>query len=114
MSAKLNVRIRRGEGCLLRLLGQIGRRGYDVLAVSARLSADGTVFDVAVLVEPFLPLAPGKPRPLEVLPALLRKLIEVESAELVETPTSAPAKAAEEKPAKAKEPKPTGEMAWEE
>lgn len=111
MSATLNVRIRRGEGCLLRLLGQIGRRGYEVLAVTARLSADGKVFEVGVEIEPFIPLAPGKPRPLEVLPALLRKLVEVESAEFTEATRPAAPRGPEPK---AKAGKPTGEMAWEE
>lgn len=84
MSTKLKVRLRRAEGALLRLLGQVGRRGYDVLGVSARLSPDGKAFDVVVEFEPFVPLAPGKPRPVEVLPALVRKIVDVEGAELVE------------------------------
>ncbi len=83
MSTMLKVRLKRQEGSILRLLGQVGRRGYDVLGVTARLSADGRTFDVLVEFEPFIPLAPGKPRPAEVLPALVRKLCDVESAELV-------------------------------
>ena len=86
MSATLKVRLRHDEGALVRLLGQVGRRGYDVLGVAARLSADGKTFDVLVEVEPFVPLAPGKPRPLEVLPALVRKLVDVESVEFAAAP----------------------------
>jgi acetolactate synthase regulatory subunit len=93
MSATLNVRIRRAEGCLLRLLGQIGRRGYEVLSVKAELAADGKAFDVAVGVEPFVPMAPGKPRPLEVLPALVAKLADVLSVELVGPPPAGVPKA---------------------
>ena len=90
MSSTLNVRIRRAEGCLLRLLGQIGRRGYEVLGVTARLTADQKSFDVAIDFEPFIPLAPGKPRPVEVLPALVAKLVDVEKVELVSTVTPKP------------------------
>jgi acetolactate synthase regulatory subunit len=89
MSTTLKVRLKHAEGSILRLLGQVGRRGYDVLGVTARLSQDGKTFDVLVEFEPFLPLAPGKPRPVEVLPALVRKLCDVESAELVASPRPA-------------------------
>jgi acetolactate synthase regulatory subunit len=82
MSSTLNVRIRRAEGCLLRLLGQIGRRGYEVLGVTARLTSDQKSFDVVIDFEPLIPLAPGKPRPVEVLPALVSKLVDVEKVEL--------------------------------
>jgi acetolactate synthase regulatory subunit len=84
MSSTLRVRIRRAEGSLLRLLGQIGRRGYEVVAVAARLEADRKTFAVDVELEPFVPMAPGKPRPVEVLPALVAKLVDVVSVELVE------------------------------
>jgi acetolactate synthase regulatory subunit len=83
MSPKLKVRIRRAEGCLLRLLGQIGRRGYEVLAVSARLDADRKAFEVDVEFEPFIPMGGAKPRPVEVLPALVAKLEDVIRVELV-------------------------------
>jgi acetolactate synthase regulatory subunit len=86
VTPRLKVRIRRAEGCLPRLLGQIGRRGYEVLSVSARLGGDRTSFDVDVEFEPFVPLAPGTPRPVEVLPALVAKLVDVISVELVASP----------------------------
>ena len=120
MSATLKVRLRRAEGCLLRLLGQIGRRGYEVLAVSARLSADRKTFDVDVEFEPFVPLAPGKPRPAEVLPHLVSKLVDVMSVELVyatgksvstEPPGNGSPQEPKKKPAAGK---PTGELRWEE
>lgn len=84
MSHTLHVRLRKVEGSLVRLLGQIGRRGYDVLGLSAKLSEDGKTFDVAVEFEPFMPLppAPPLPRPVEMLAPLVAKLFDVESAEL--------------------------------
>ena len=84
MSSTLYVRLKKAEGCLVRLLGQIGRRGYDVLGVQARLTADRKSFEVLVEFEPFLPSppAPMQPRPIEVLPSLVAKLLEVEQVEL--------------------------------
>jgi acetolactate synthase regulatory subunit len=84
MSHILHVRLRKAEGSLLRLLGQIGRRGYDILGLSAKLSADGKAFDVDVEFEPFMPIppAPPLPRPVEMVVLLVSKLCDVESAEL--------------------------------
>ncbi len=84
MSHTLHVRLKKAEGALVRLLGQIGRRGYEVLGVRADLSADGKTFDVLVTFEPFMPVPPAlqQPRPAEVLPSLVAKLVEVESVEL--------------------------------
>jgi acetolactate synthase regulatory subunit len=87
MSHTLDVRMRREEAALLRLLGQIGRRGYDILAVRARLTPDRRAFEVEVEFEPIQPLGPAKPPPADLLPALVSKLWGVEVAELrVETP----------------------------
>ena len=84
MSHTLYVRLAKAEGSLVRLLGQIGRRGYDVLGVQATLSADGKAFDVLVDFKPFMPVPPAvqQARPAEVLPALVAKLIEVEKVDL--------------------------------
>ena len=84
MSFMLQVRLRKAEGALVRLLGQIGRRGYDVLGVTAKLSADRAAFDVVVEFEPFMPVLPAvqEARPAEVLPSLVAKLLEVEHVEL--------------------------------
>lgn len=84
MSFSLYVRLKKAEGSLVRLLGQIGRRGYDVLGVRAELSADKKTFDVVVEFEPFMPVPPAaqEARPVEVLPRLVEKLIEVEKVEL--------------------------------
>jgi acetolactate synthase regulatory subunit len=84
MSFTLAIRLKKSEGALVRLLGQIGRRGYDVLGVRAKLSEDRKAFEVLVEFEPFMPAppAPPQPRPAEVLPALVAKLVEVESVEL--------------------------------
>jgi acetolactate synthase regulatory subunit len=92
MSFTLHVRLKKAEGALVRLLGQIGRRGYDVLGVRAELSPDQKAFDVVVDFEPFMPVPPAvqQARPAEVLPALVAKLIEVEKVELrgSEAPTT--------------------------
>ena len=92
MSFTLVVRLKKAEGALVRLLGQIGRRGYDVLGVSATLSADRAAFDVLVEFEPFMPVppAPPQPRPAEVLPALVAKLCEVEKVEMRATGSAKP------------------------
>jgi acetolactate synthase regulatory subunit len=91
MSHSLYVRLKKAEGSLVRLLGQIGRRGYDVLGVRAELSADGTAFDVVVDFKPFMPVPPAvqQARPAEVLPALVAKLVEVEKVELRGSESSA-------------------------
>jgi len=84
MSFSIYVRLKKAEGSLVRLLGQIGRRGYDVLAVKAELSSDRKAFDVVVDFEPFMPVPPAvqEARPAEVLPRLVEKLVEVEKVEL--------------------------------
>jgi len=114
MSHTLLVQVKKAEGCILRLLGQIGRRGYDILGVTAKLTPDRQCFDVVVEFEPIMPAppAPPQPRPAEVLPALVAKLVDVLHVEL-RTPGSRPEAAKPPEP-KATAPKPTGEMAWEE
>jgi acetolactate synthase regulatory subunit len=82
MSFTLHVRMKRAESALVRLLGQISRRGYEVLAVTARLAPGQDAFEVEVEFQPNAPLGAFKPRPPEVLPALVAKLCEVESVEL--------------------------------
>jgi len=121
MSSTLYVRLKKAEGALVRLLGQIGRRGYDVLAVSAKLAADRSAFDVLVEVEPFMPVPPAiqQPRPVEVLPALVAKLFEVEKVELrtagAKPPAAPPGNGSpQEPPKKAGAGKPAGELHWEE
>jgi acetolactate synthase regulatory subunit len=119
MSHQLVLKVRKVEGALLRLLGQIGRRGYDVLGVSAKLTPDKRHWDVVVDFEPFMPVppAPPLPRPAEVLPRLVSKLEEVVSVEL----RSAPPKPGATTPGnggshEAPKPaaRPSGEMKWEE
>jgi acetolactate synthase regulatory subunit len=114
MSHTLLVKLKKGEGCILRLLGQIGRRGYDILGVTAKLTPDRQSFDVVVEFEPIMPSppAPPQPRPAEVLPALVAKLVDVLHVEL-RAPGARP-EAAKPAESKVKAPKPTGEMAWEE
>lgn len=115
MSQLLKVQMRKAEGALVRLLGQIGRRGYDVLSVNAALTPDRKAWYVTVEFEPFVPVPvatkPAMPcRPAEVLPALVAKLVDVVKVELV---SSGGAKAAAVEPAKAAAPA-KGEMKWEE
>ena len=116
MSFTLLVRLKKSEGSIIRLLGQIGRRGYDVLGVSATLTPDRAAFDVTVEFDPFIPLAPGKPRPAEVLPALVLKLVDVEKAELkgVRLPEPPGNGSPTELKKKAAAGKPGGELKWDE
>jgi acetolactate synthase regulatory subunit len=113
MSHTLLVKVKKAEGCILRLLGQIGRRGYDILGVTAKLTPDRLSFDVVVEFEPIMPTppAPQQPRPAEVLPALVAKLVDVQHVEL-RAPGARP-EAAKPAAPKTKAGKP-GEMAWEE
>jgi acetolactate synthase regulatory subunit len=85
MSHLLKVQMRKSEGALLRLLGQVGRRGYDILMVNAALTPDRKAWYVTVEFESIMPAPPGvqQQRPPEVLPALVAKLIDVVKVELV-------------------------------
>jgi len=113
MSYTLLVKLKKTEGSVLRLLGQIGRRGYDILGVTAKLTADGRTFDVTVDFEPIMPAppAPQQPRPADVLPALVAKLVDVQHVELRAPGVRPEASKPAEPKAKAGKP---GEMAWEE
>ena len=113
MSATLKVRLRRSEGALLRLLGQIGRRGYDVLGVSARLVENRSVFDVTVEFEPIVPLT-NAPRPAEVLPRLVGKLVDVLQVELASVPPAGPPTAPPRGGASPDPRRVAGEVQWEE
>jgi acetolactate synthase regulatory subunit len=113
MSHTLLVKVKKTEGSLLRLLGQIGRRGYDILGVTAKLTADGKSFDVTVDFEPIMPAppAPQQPRPADVLPALVAKLVDVQHVEF--RASGASPEVVKPSVPKSKAGKP-GEMAWEE
>lgn len=89
MTHILDVRMRREEAALVRLLGQISRRGYEVLALRANLTPDQAAFDVEVEFEPIVPIGNVAPRPPERLPLLVAKLWGVERADL--RPTAAAA-----------------------
>ena len=116
MNPKLNVVMRKAEGALVRLLGQIGRRGYDVLRVNADLTPDRKAWYVTIEFEPFVPrpvaAEPAKAsRPAEVLPALVAKLVDVVKVELVLPGAVKPEVVeAPKAPAPAKK----GEMEWQE
>ena len=82
MSFTLCVKMKKVEGALVRLLGLIGRRGYDVTRVEATLSGARTAFDIVLEVESIYPQ--GKPgfRPEDVLLRVVEKLYDVESVSL--------------------------------
>ena len=90
MTHTLDVRMKREEAALVRLLGQISRRGYDILAVRASLTADQAAFAVEVEFEPIRPIGSATPRPAERLPSLVAKLWGVEGAELRVKPAASP------------------------
>jgi acetolactate synthase regulatory subunit len=74
--------MRKAEGALARLLGLVGRRSYDILGFSARLSPDRSEYEIVL---EFAPLyGPGQPgyRPPEVLARLVAKLYDVTAVDL--------------------------------
>ena len=119
MSFSLQVRIRKEEGALVRLLGLVTRRGYDVLGLWAELTPDRAAFDVRVEFQPITP--PGDPwyRPPEVLARMVAKLYDVEKVELKESADPralgpAPGNGQGGPSAKGDPVKPAGGMQWEE
>ena len=74
MSYLTQLRVRRSEGVLERVLGVTRVRGFAVEAVSARRDVDGTYFDLTLTVS-------GERSP-ERLSKQLAKLIDVESVEI--------------------------------
>ncbi len=83
MTHTLRIRMRKVEGGLARLLGLIGRRSYDVVGLTARLSADGAEFDIAVEFRSLYgPDQPGH-RPPDVLARMVAKLYDVTGVDLV-------------------------------
>lgn len=78
MSQTLIVRLKKAEGALTRLLGLAGRRGYDVLGLEARLTDDGSAFEVRMEFDSITP--EGKPghRPPEILVKFVARQFDVE------------------------------------
>ena len=74
MSFSIQVRLRRAEGALQRLLCVLRRRGYDVTDLEAHATADGAALDVTV--------ALVSERPSDVLARHVAKLIECEAVAL--------------------------------
>ncbi|MEO8671440.1 MAG: ACT domain-containing protein [Tahibacter sp.] len=68
MSTHLTLALDRAEGALMRVLGTVERRGWDVLAVNAA-SADGVSYAVELIL--------GGPRDPQVLCRQLERLIDV-------------------------------------
>jgi acetolactate synthase regulatory subunit len=73
---KIVVRVRRAEGDLERLLGVFRRRGWQVTAVEARATRDGTTMTVHATLE-------GDRSP-DVLARQVARLVEVESVHVDE------------------------------
>jgi acetolactate synthase II small subunit len=69
MNCQLDLTLRKSERVLERVLGLMGRRGYDVATLQSRPTADGTSLDVAVTIV--------SDRPVEILTRQLAKLPDV-------------------------------------
>jgi acetolactate synthase regulatory subunit len=74
VSFTLDLVVKRAERALERVLGLAGRRGYEVLAVSATMNEDGRSFSVRLTLVP----TEGERRA-ETLARQLERLVEVES-----------------------------------
>ena len=93
MNYQLNIRMRKAEGSLVRLLGVVQRRCYDVLSLTAQLDAEERVFDIRLVFRPIATTASPTGRPADILERMVARLYDVESVELVEDiPASPPAK----------------------
>ena len=73
MSCSLELALDRAEGALLRVLGTIERRGWDVLAVNA--ASDAQAYTVSLTL--------GGSRDPEVLCRQLQRLVDVQAVRLV-------------------------------
>ncbi len=82
MTHTLRIRMRKVEGGLVRLLGLIGRRSFDVQGLTARMTPDGSEFEIVVEFRSLYgPDEPGH-RPPDVLARMVAKLYDVKSVEL--------------------------------
>lgn len=82
MTRALRIRMRKVEGALARLLGLVGRRSYDIVGFTAKLSADRSEYEIVLEFQPLYP--PGQPgyRPPDVLERMVAKLYDVTAVEL--------------------------------
>ncbi|MBI4566182.1 MAG: ACT domain-containing protein [Planctomycetes bacterium] len=69
MTFAIQLQLKRAEGALVRVLGLVGRRGYEVIRVEARPSGDERVMDVVMTVQ--------SDRPADVLVRHMAKLFDV-------------------------------------
>ena len=76
MNGTLWVRLRRAEGALLRMLGVVGRRGFETENLVARPSKDGRWIEVTMSVK--------GTRPVELLERQIMRLVDVEGVEPIE------------------------------
>jgi acetolactate synthase regulatory subunit len=87
MSAIVQARVRDAEGVLVRMLGLLRRRGYQVVRLTANRASDEPFFDVVIVVE-------GDRSP-EQLVRQIAKLSEVERAHLFDSGAARPSGSSE-------------------
>ena len=90
MNYQLNIRMRKSEGTLVRLLGVVQRRCYDVLSMTAQLDAAERVFDIRLVFRPIPTSVSPTGRPADILERMVARLYDVESVELVENIPASP------------------------
>ncbi len=81
MRAVLQLKLTNQEGALLRVLGCLRRRGYEVVRLVANRSEHDACLDLVMIVE--------SERSMDVLARQLRKFFDVQHAHLSETPLPA-------------------------
>jgi acetolactate synthase regulatory subunit len=77
MNSILQVRLRDDEGGIVRLLGMVRRRGYEVVQLSANRAKDERCFDLVMVVE-------GDRSP-QVLVRQMARMLEVEKVHLFDS-----------------------------
>ena len=93
MNYQLNIKMRKAEGSLVRLLGVVQRRCYDVLSMTAQLDASERLYDIRLVFRPIATSVSPTGRPADILERMVARLYDVDSVELVENiPASPPAK----------------------
>lgn len=84
MNTQLNIRMRRAEGCLVRLLGVVQRRGYEVVSLTADLDSEARAYDIRLVFSPISTTAEPAGRPPDILVRMIERLYDVDSVEVVE------------------------------
>jgi acetolactate synthase-1/3 small subunit len=86
IKSTIRVRLKRVDGSLLRLLGLMGRRGFEVASMVARRTDDGRWIDVTVELE--------SDRPVDVLGRQIGKLFDVVTVQVEPAPAPEPVRTA--------------------